>query len=54
MADVRTEVTLSLLTDCENFSEFNPAARQAQVLETLLSEVIAWSQALAPLRRGSA
>jgi NAD(P)H-dependent FMN reductase len=50
MADVRTNVALSLFTDFENFTEFTPTARQAQVLDTLFGEVIAWSQALAPLR----
>ena len=51
MADVRTNVTLSLFTDFENFTELRPRAHQAQVLDTLLGEVIAWSQALAPLRQ---
>ena len=53
MADVRTNVTLSLFTDFENFTELRPRAHQAQVLDTLLGEVIAWSQALAPLRQVS-
>ena len=51
MADVRTNVALSLLTDFESFTEFKPAAHQAQALDTLFGEVIAWSQALAPLRQ---
>jgi NAD(P)H-dependent FMN reductase len=51
MADVRTNVALSLFTDFENFTEFKPGAHQAQVLDTLFGEVIAWSQALAPLRQ---
>jgi NAD(P)H-dependent FMN reductase len=50
MADVRTNVTLSFFTDFENFTEFAPGAHQAQVLATLFGQVIAWSQALAPLR----
>ena len=50
MADVRTNVTLSLLTDFERFTEFKPSDHQARVLDTLLGEVIAWSKALAPLR----
>jgi NAD(P)H-dependent FMN reductase len=50
MADVRTNVTLSFFTDFENFTEFVPGAHQAQVLATLFGQVIAWSQALAPLR----
>jgi NAD(P)H-dependent FMN reductase len=51
MADVRTNVALSLFSDFEDFTEFKPIPRQAEVLDTLLSEVIAWSQALAPLRQ---
>jgi NAD(P)H-dependent FMN reductase len=51
MADVRTNVALSLFTDFENFTEFKPGARQAEVLDTLFGQVIAWSQALAPLRQ---
>ena len=51
MADVRTNVALSLFTEFENFTEFKPSAHQAQVLDTLFAEVIAWSQALAPLRQ---
>jgi hypothetical protein len=51
MADVRTNVALSLITDFENFTEFKPGAHQPQVLDTLLGQVVAWSQALAPLRQ---
>ncbi|MCU1362221.1 MAG: NADPH-dependent reductase [Acidimicrobiaceae bacterium] len=51
MADVRTNVTLSLITDFVNFTEFVPSGNQGPALETLLSEVIAWSDALAPLRK---
>jgi NAD(P)H-dependent FMN reductase len=50
MADVRTNVALSLFTDFANFTELRPGAHQAQVLDTLFGEVIASSQALAPLR----
>ena len=51
MADVRTNVALSLFTDFKDFTELAPAAYQAQALETMLGQVIAWSQALAPLRQ---
>jgi NAD(P)H-dependent FMN reductase len=54
MADVRTNVALSLFTDFVNFSEFAPGDHQAQALETLVDEVIAWSSALAPLRAARA
>src|SRR3954453_12398206 len=51
MADVRTNVTLSFFTDFENFTDFTPGAHQARLLATLFGQVIAWSQALAPLRQ---
>jgi NAD(P)H-dependent FMN reductase len=50
MADVRTNVALSLITDFKNFTEFQPAEIQAQTLARLLDQVIARSEALAPLR----
>jgi NAD(P)H-dependent FMN reductase len=50
MADVRTNVALSMFTDFVNFSELAPGEHQAQALTTLLGEVVAWSQALSPLR----
>src|SRR5471032_3485763 len=53
MADVRTNVALSLFTEFENFTDFKPSDRQAQVLDTLFGEVIAWSQALAHLRHST-
>jgi NAD(P)H-dependent FMN reductase len=51
MADVRTNVALSMFTDFQNFTDFAPSDYQGQALETLLGEVVAWSDALAPLRR---
>ena len=51
MADVRTNVALSLFTDFQEFTQIAPGARQEQALEVLLNEVIAWSQALASLRQ---
>lgn len=53
MADVRTNVALSLFTDFKEFTELAPVAHQAQALDTLLDQVIAWSQALAPLRQAA-
>ncbi len=50
MADVRTNVALSFFTDFVNFTDFTPGAHQAGLLATLFDQVIAWSQALAPLR----
>jgi NAD(P)H-dependent FMN reductase len=50
MADVRTNVALSMFTDFVNFTDLAPGEHQAQALDTLIDQVIAWSQALAPLR----
>ena len=50
MADVRTNVALSMFTDFVNFSDLQPGDHQAQALETLMDQVVAWSTALAPLR----
>ncbi|MGG4036378.1 NAD(P)H-dependent oxidoreductase [Paenibacillus cisolokensis] len=50
VADVRTHPTLSLFTDFENFSTFKPAALHADNVNTMLSEVVAWSKALKTLR----
>jgi NAD(P)H-dependent FMN reductase len=50
MADVRQQVTLSLLTEFENFSVFKPGDYNVAALGTLLDQVVAWSIALAPLR----
>ena len=35
----------------ENFSTFRPDGRHAEALTTVLDQVVAWSAALAPLRR---
>ena len=53
MADVRQQVTLSLITEFENFSVFRPGDYNVDALGTLLDQVIAWSAALAPLRRAA-
>jgi NAD(P)H-dependent FMN reductase len=50
MADVRTNVALSMFTDFQNFAELAPAEHQGQALDALLGEVLTWSSALAPLR----
>ncbi|MGH3173239.1 MAG: NADPH-dependent FMN reductase, partial [Streptosporangiaceae bacterium] len=53
MADMRQQVTLSLLTDFENYTIFKPGDYDAAMLDTLIDQVIAWSTALAPLRTAS-
>jgi NAD(P)H-dependent FMN reductase len=50
MADVRAQVALSLFTDFENFSVFVPGDHQVPVLNTMLDQLVTWSEALAPLR----
>ncbi|WP_436778137.1 NADPH-dependent FMN reductase [Yinghuangia sp. YIM S09857] len=52
LAAVRTEVNLSLATDFEGFSTLNPGPRPPIALQQLFTEVVAWADALAPLRRG--
>jgi NAD(P)H-dependent FMN reductase len=54
MADVRQQVALSLLTEFENFSVFQPGEYNRAALDTLLDQVVAWSKALAPLRQPAA
>ncbi|MEH1165183.1 NAD(P)H-dependent oxidoreductase [Micromonospora sp. CPCC 205539] len=51
MADVRSQVALSLFTDFENFSVFKPGDHQRDTLNVTLDQVVAWSKALAPLRQ---
>lgn len=51
VADVRAQVALSAFTDFENRTVFKPATRQIDAVERMLDQVIAWSSALAPLRR---
>ncbi|MGW3626811.1 NADPH-dependent FMN reductase [Streptomyces sp. NPDC000880] len=50
VATVRNTVMLSLFTDFENFSDFKPAAFQEETVNPMLDQVIAWSNALKPLR----
>jgi len=51
IADVRAQVGLSLFADFENFSVFKPGPQQAQAVNTMLDQVIAWSEALKGLRK---
>ncbi len=50
VADVRAQVGLSLFTDFTDMSSFAPASHQEPAVATMLDQVIAWSQALRPLR----
>jgi len=51
MADVRSQVTLSLFTDFVNMNEFKPADLHENSVVSLFDQVIAWSNALKTLRR---
>lgn len=50
VATVGTHVGMSLFTDFENMSNFNPAPFHQDTVEKLLDEVIDWSTALKTLR----
>ncbi|MDP2385391.1 MAG: NAD(P)H-dependent oxidoreductase [Bacteroidota bacterium] len=50
IADVRSQVMLSLATDFVNYSEFKPDLRHEKEVNTMLDEVIAWSSALKTVR----
>ncbi|GLO67838.1 reductase [Oceanobacillus sp. E9] len=50
VADVRTAVTFSLMTDFENMSVFKPADFHHANANEMLDQVIAWSGALKSLR----
>ena len=50
IADVRSQVALSIFTDFENYTVFKPADRREAEVNRVLDEVIAWSAALQPLR----
>jgi NAD(P)H-dependent FMN reductase len=50
VADVRSQVMLSLYTDFENFSVFKPNQRHEPALNTMLDQLIAWGGALKSLR----
>jgi NAD(P)H-dependent FMN reductase len=51
VADVRAQVALSLFTDFENFSMFNPAPMHEKSVNVMLDQVIAWGGALKTLRK---
>lgn len=50
VADVRTQVALSLFTDFENFTTFKPAPIHEKSVNTMLDQVIAWGGAMKKLR----
>ena len=46
MADVRTNVALSLFTDFKDFSVFQPADFQVGAVNAMLDQVVSWGTAL--------
>jgi NAD(P)H-dependent FMN reductase len=51
IADVRTQVALSLITDFENFTTFKPHEGHDKAVHSMADEVIAWGGALKGLRK---
>ncbi|TFW00543.1 NADPH-dependent oxidoreductase [Oxalobacteraceae bacterium OM1] len=51
VAHVRNTVMLSLFTDFEQFRTFKPAAHQAQAVNAVLDQVVAWAGAMKTLRK---
>jgi NAD(P)H-dependent FMN reductase len=51
VATVRAQVGLSMFIDFENFSTFKPAPKQEKYVNDMLDQLIAWSNALHPLRQ---
>ena len=50
IADVRSQVALSLFTDFENFKTFKPQALHQHSLKSMFDQLLAWSGALQSLR----
>ena len=54
VATVRAQVLLSMWTDFENFTTFNPHASHEKSLRIVLDQVVAWGGALKQLRESRA
>lgn len=52
VADVRSQVILSLTHDFEKFTTFAPGPQHEKTLSTMLDQLIAWGSALKTLRAG--
>ena len=51
VADVRAQVMLSLFTDWEHMTTFNPAERQVEAVDAMLDQVVQWAHALKTIRQ---
>lgn len=54
IADVRAQVMFSLATDFKNYSEFTPHARHEEELETMLTQLVLWAEAMRHAREKAA
>ena len=54
VADVRAQVSFSLMDEFENYRTFKPQPGKEERLKVVLDQVVAWSNALRPLREASA
>jgi NAD(P)H-dependent FMN reductase len=50
VADVRSQVLLSVFTDFENYTAFTPAASREAEVNRMIDDVVTWGVALKPLR----
>lgn len=50
IADVRSQVALSLFTDFENFATFKPSPVHDKAMKTMFDQLVAWSGALKAVR----
>lgn len=51
IADVRAQVSLSLMTDFENYSLFKPNPFHETTLTTMLDQLVSWGAALKAIRK---
>ncbi|MGI8433544.1 MAG: NADPH-dependent FMN reductase [Nocardioidaceae bacterium] len=54
IADVRAQVLLSLFSDFENYTTFKPGEQHEASVDSMLDQVVAWSNALSSLRTEAA
>jgi len=51
VADVRSQVALSLFTDFENYSVLNPAPNNETDLNNMIDQIVKWGSALKTIRK---
>jgi len=54
IAHVRAQVMFSLATDFKNYSEFTPHQRHEKELDTMLTQLVAWGEAMKTVRTQAA